>query len=530
LVQPIEQLELLATVRAALRTKRAEAGQRRSVRLVHRTFEAIQEALVVVDVDGTIEQCNAAAGRLLGTSCELLVGHVLQVPQIVELGGAEIVARIAPDAAQRFEREATIGGRTFRVTADPLRDELGHIEGAVVIFHDISLTKRLEEAQRTRADELAEASRRKDEFLGMLAHELRNPLNAISSAATVLARGGVRDTVRLHDIIHRQVRNLARLVDDLLEVSRITRGRLQLRLAPVDLVDVVRRSVEAIRPEFEARHQRLSLTLPSASILVLGDDLRLEQVLMNLLANASKYSEPRGETVVELVPDGDNAAIRVRDDGIGLPPEMLGKVFEPFVQVDQSLSRSLGGLGIGLTMVRSLVELHGGVVHANSDGLGRGSAFVVRLPIARGATLPTAAPVSTTPAVDARALRVLVVEDNEETLEVLQLLLESMGHEVTGASEGNGGLRAALTIRPDIALVDIGLPGIDGYELAKRLRGADPRGDIYLVAVTGYGRPEDRARALEAGFDHYLVKPIHDTALVDALDRSRGERPRRAAE
>jgi CheY-like chemotaxis protein len=375
----------------------------------------------------------------------------------------------------------------------------------------------------------------------MLAHELRNPLHAISAAANVIdlaqaaPTNGVRADPRVaagrpRDVIHRQLAILARLVDDLLEVSRMTRGSLQLRKRPIDFAQIVRQAAQGSRASIDGRTQQLRLSVPEQPLSLEGDDLRLEQVVMNLLANASKFSAP-GSTIqldVRERWDGEQrlAELVVKDQGVGIPREMLGKIFDPFVQVDQSLARSLGGLGIGLSMAKSLVELHGGTVIAKSEGPGKGAELVVHLPALpeRSASEPVLARNSSPPAAPGdgdklpRELRVLVVEDNEDTLELVQMWLRGLGHEVQGASDGTMGLESAITMRPDVALVDIGLPGIDGYEVARSVRASEAGSGIYMVAVTGYGRPEDRARALDAGFDAYIVKPLDVAGLKRALE------------
>lgn len=533
LTQPIEPLELLATVRAVLRTRNAEVGEQRAARRLQRTFEAIQDAMFLVNRAGIVERCNDAAARLvererarvIGARCVDVLHRIVPADRLVPLlDGA---------GAERRELEARSSTRRWRLSADPVLDEDGAVEGTVLIVGDVTERRRLEDEARARAEELAESARRKDEFLGMLAHELRNPLNAISAANSLLERGPVDgERTRLCSIVSRQTQHLARLVDDLLEVSRITRGRLDLRKRPIDLGELVRLATQGAQGLVAARHQTLVVRVPEAPVVVDGDDLRLEQVVSNLVANASKYSEPRRTITVTLTPPaGDGRAVtllRVRDEGIGVPTEMLDAIFEPFVQVDQSLSRSLGGLGIGLTMVRSLVELHGGRVWASSDGLGRGTEIAVELPVSSEVAV---APAVAQRPLEARAdasLRILVVEDNVDALDLVRTWLQMLGHEVEGASDGRSGLERALEARPDLALVDIGLPGLDGYEVAKSLRAADGNRHTYLVALTGYGRPEDKARALDAGFDAWVVKPIDEEKLRKILAAQEHER-RRAA-
>jgi PAS domain S-box-containing protein len=531
LAQPIESVELLATIRAMLRTRSAEESERRIGRRLHRTFDAIQDALLLVDANHAIEECNGAAARLVDQSSSSLEGMSAVAALRHIISQDELEALLARARVGRHEIELAAAGRWYRFSGYPAPAEDGQSEGVVLLIADTSEQKRLESELSAKVQELAEAARRKDEFLGMLAHELRNPLHAISAASNVLDRAAP-SSIRPRDVIHRQLSVLARLVDDLLEVSRMTRGTIQLRKLPMDLGQVVRQASQGSRAILESRKQQLSVLLPDEPFLIEGDDLRLEQVVMNLLANASKFSSPGGAITVELRErwDGDLrlAELLVRDQGIGIPRDMLGKIFDPFVQVDQSLARSLGGLGIGLSMVKSLVELHGGSVLAKSAGLGKGAELVVHLPAKRDlsaaeqplATRPSSVPrePSTPNPSLPDELRVLVVEDNEDTLELVQMWLRSLGHEVQGASDGNAGLQSAITMKPDVALVDIGLPGIDGYEVARSVRASDAGNGIYMVAVTGYGRPEDRARALDAGFDAYIVKPLDVAGLKRALE------------
>ena len=538
LAQPIEALELLATVRAVLRTRRAEEAERKAALRLQRTFDAIQDAMLLLDTQGIIEEFNGAALRLIDSSAEALSGQRciaalrrVVAPEVLE-------ALLARARLGRHEIESEAEGKSYRLSAYPVQSEGGVVEGTVLLIADISDRKQLEGELHARVQELAETARRKDEFLGMLAHELRNPLHAISAAANVLDRAGSTTSARPRDVIHRQVSVLARMVDDLLEVSRMTRGTLSLRERPMDLAQIVRQAVQGSRALLDSRKQQLRVKLPEQAFFIEGDDLRLEQVFMNLLSNASKFSEPSSTIELSLRErwDGEQrlAEVIVRDHGLGVPREMLTKIFDPFVQVDQSLARSLGGLGIGLSMARSLVELHGGSIIAKSDGVGRGAEFVVHLP-AKPNVAPVESTVRSSSADSSRPhdgqerngpLRVLVVEDNEDTLELVQMWVRNLGHDVHGAGDGRSGLEAAISIKPDVALVDIGLPGLDGYEVARNVRESDTGKDIYMVAVTGYGRPEDRARALDAGFDAYIVKPLDLAGLKRALDQRNVEQRR----
>jgi len=381
----------------------------------------------------------------------------------------------------------------------------------------------------------AEADRRKDEFLAMLGHELRNPLAAIRNAHSVLVRLGLGDerAARQREVIDRQTRHLARMVDDLLDVSRVTLGKIALKVEEIDLEEVALSCLRELEAAGMAERRDLALGVATEPVRVQGDPVRLEQVISNLLHNAVKYTPPGGRISVRVRQEGEEAVVRVQDSGIGIPAEMLPHIFDLFTQVESSLSRSQGGLGVGLPLVRSLIELHGGRVTAASEGPGEGSEFAVRLPLARPAEArgagrdrrrsPRAAAAGAEAPESAAAigLLVLVVEDNPDGRESLRDLLEIWGHRVVLAEDGNAGLAQALATHPDVALIDIGLPGIDGNELARRIR-ATLNGDCpCLIAMTGYGQPEDRARALQAGFDTYLVKPVEPDTLSRLLAETR---------
>jgi PAS domain S-box-containing protein len=383
------------------------------------------------------------------------------------------------------------------------------------IFRDITARKQKEE-------ELREGSRRKDEFLAMLAHELRNPLAPIRNALQIMrvASHDAAEVGQARDLMDRQVQNLVRLIDDLLDVSRITRGKIQLRKERLDLAAVVRSALEISRPHIEAAEHELTVVLPAAPLEVQADAARLAQVVANLLNNASKYTDPGGHIRLTAERDGPQAVLRVRDTGVGIPAELLPDVFGMFVQVPASLERSQGGLGLGLTLVKSLVEMHGGSVEAHSDGPRRGSEFVVRLPLAlAGQALEEAereAPA--TPALERPpALRVLVVDDNREAANSLGLLLKLVGHDVRVAYDGPAALEAARTFQPQVLLQDLQMPGMSGLQVARRLRKQPASGSLLFVALTGYGSDEDRRRCLEAGFDHHLVKPVNWDALQQLL-------------
>ncbi|HMC15949.1 MAG TPA: ATP-binding protein [Albitalea sp.] len=370
------------------------------------------------------------------------------------------------------------------------------------------------EAERRQAEK---ANRAKDEFLAMLGHELRNPLAPIVTALQLMARRNDGAAAVERRIIERQVAHLLRLVDDLLDVSRIAEGKIQLQHERVDMKAVVATALELVNPLLERRHQALELELPDEALFVSGDAVRLAQVLSNLLTNAVKFTPPDGRIWLRLRHAGDKVEVVVEDTGSGIAPELLPRVFDLFSQGEQHIDRRAGGLGLGLAIVRTLVQLHGGSVSAHSDGPGRGSRFVVRLPWTEAPALATAT-LPAMPAPQRRGGRILLVDDNRDALEMLGALLRDAGHEVHDAADGPGALARLDEFVPDLALLDIGLPGMDGYELASRLR-ADPRCPaIRLVALTGYGRQPDRERALAARFDEHLVKPVAADRLLDVIE------------
>lgn len=417
-------------------------------------------------------------------------------------------------------------GVSERLTADKQKME------AEIVARSLALDGLNAELRRANAD-LAEHARRseeegarKDEFQAMLAHELRNPLAAISSALQLseLKAGDVRAQQEATAICRRQVRHLVRMVDDLLDASRIGRGALELARAPLDLRDILESALHAVRAPFERQEVAIATHVAAARFPMLGDATRLEQVLVNLLTNAAKYSEKDGKVEVRLAPaelDGQPwARIEVADQGHGIPAGKLDAIFDMFVQVDAGLDRSRGGLGIGLSVVRALVEMHGGRVRAHSAGLGHGATFVVELPLAPRAQAPDRDAAHSLPApAGAGARRILVVEDNQDARQTLRALLAALGHVVATAETGEEGLRRMIELAPEVAIVDIGLPGLDGMEVARRAcRELDGRRPV-LVALSGYSSPAARRMALDAGFDHHLVKPFDPEALATVLAR-----------
>ena len=380
-----------------------------------------------------------------------------------------------------------------------------------------------EQKLKEQTEALAEADRRKDEFLAMLSHELRNPLGSISNAVYLLQKQKAQDPIhqQAHAVIDRQVRQLNHLVNDLLEVSRITTGRVLLRKARIAFGTVLERSVETVQTLMTQLGHRLEVVLPQQPVWLLADGARLEQVVVNLLINAAKFTEPGGRIELTMRLDGASAVLKVSDNGIGIPPELLPDIFQMFKQAERSLDRSQGGLGIGLCLVQRLVELHGGAVMAQSI-VGQGSEFTVRLPSADAPALAlTPLPelaAHTTPA--QKGHRVLVVDDNLDAAESLAMLLTFNGHEVRVANDGPSALASAIEFMPDAIALDIGLPGLDGYETARQIRRHVPLRRTVLIALTGYGQELDHRRSREAGFDHHLVKPANLEELENILKKT----------
>ncbi len=367
--------------------------------------------------------------------------------------------------------------------------------------------------------ELREDDRRKDEFLAMLAHELRNPLAAIDGAVQV-AEGADADEqlAWAREVIGRQTKQLSRLIDDLLDISRITQGKIQLRREPLDLAAAVARAVESVRPQVDARRHMLEVDVGPGPLPVEADPSRIEQVLGNLLTNAAKYTPDGGRIRLSARREGGEVVVEVEDSGVGIAPEMLPRIFDAFTQVEQTIDRSQGGLGIGLTLVRRLVELHGGSVSARSEGPGRGSTFTVRLPAA-DCDIP-ARPGAAGPASRDGSRprpRVLVVDDSADTARAMARLLGVEGYDVRVAHDGRAALDAAREHRPDVILLDIGLPGMNGYEVARAVRRDPDLAGVTLIAISGYGQDHDRRRSLDSGFDHHLVKPVDYGVLYELL-------------
>lgn len=410
---------------------------------------------------------------------------------------------------------------TLRISSAPIRNRDGQIIAGVMTFYDITERKRLENELREQAKALIEADRRKDEFLTMLAHELRNPLASISNTLELIRQHSEDPGYlsRALDILVRQTQSLTRLVDDLLDISRITRGKITLRKELLELSTIISRAVETARFSVESREHHLLISLPEEPLWLIADPVRMEQILVNLLNNAAKYTDPGGRIWLTAVQEGKEIVLRVRDTGIGIPVELLPRIFDLYVQVDRSLDRSEGGLGIGLTLVQYLVQLHGGSVVAYSEGVGRGSEFVVRLPAHLGfvSKMEGSALESPIPLTRGKRRKILVVDDDVTALETLGELLKQWGHEVKVASDGSSALETVIHYQPEVVILDIGLPDMEGYEVARQIRQGERGQEILLVALTGYGE-EARHRSRETGFDYHFTKPVDLTALKGVLN------------
>jgi two-component system CheB/CheR fusion protein len=492
--------------------------------------ESSDDAIVGKTLEGIVTSWNAAAERVFGYTAEEMIGQPIRklVPEDRLDDLPHILDQIRRGRrVDHFETERIRkdGQRIFvSLTISPIRDDSGRVVGASKIARDVTERKAFDSereqllgiAQRAWA-QAEGANRAKDDFLAMLGHELRNPLAAVRNALHS-ARVDPRRTARALEIAARQTDQLARIVDDLLDVANIAQDRIRLNVKRVAVGDIVEHALEATRFLVEARHLTLSVSRIDSDAHVNGDATRLEQVVVNLLSNAVKYTEPGGRVEVAAERSGSDAVIRVRDDGIGIAPDLLPRIFDLFVQAERGLDRAQGGLGIGLSVVRSLVALHGGRVEAHSAGTGHGAEFVVRLPLASAedAAAPSG-PMHVEPEALAKT-RVLVVEDNADAAEGLMMLVEAYGHDVRAAADGLSALEMAETYLPDLMLVDIGLPGIDGYEVARRVHQSPRLANVAVIALTGYGKDEDRQRTRSAGFVHHIVKPVDPTALRAILE------------
>ena len=414
--------------------------------------------------------------------------------------------------------------RLCSIRAVPILTAEGTVREWVGVHTDITERKRDEERLRQLAAELSEAHHRKDEFLATLAHELRNPLAPIRTGLQLMKLAGPQNAEKVHSMMDRQVTQLVRLIDDLMDVTRISLGKFELRKERVQLADVLNSALETSRPLIERMGHQLTITLPKQSLIVDADMTRLAQVFLNLLNNAAKYSDPGGHIHMNVERQGSEAVVTVKDTGIGIAADQLPRIFEMFTQLDHSLEKSQGGLGIGLTLVKTLVEMHGGRVEARSEGPGKGSEFVMRLPVAVEASRPQDSGNEAEQHVKS-SHRILVVDDNRDGADSLSEVLRIMGNDTRTAYDGQEGVDVAGEFQPDVLLLDIGLPKLNGYEVCRRIRKQSWGKNIVLIAVTGWGQDDDRRRSKEAGFDHHLVKPVDPQALMKLLAGLDGDKP-----
>lgn len=516
--------------------KVAEEALRRSEARQRAVLRGLVEGVIFVNKRGEVEDINEAVAVRHGHTFEELTdpranAHCKmlrpdgtpfpkdELPDVMALRTGKAVRDV-----EMCVRTADGQLRWRLVNAQPAYDDRGNLLGAVASFFDITERKAMETQLRQANEQLVEMDRRKNEFLGMLSHELRNPLASIRNSSYILERRGVEgeQAARAVAVISRQTRQLTRLIDDLLDVTRISRGKVRLQKSTVVLQDLVTRVVEDHRSMFERSGVALEVELNATPVHVDADEARLAQVLGNLLHNGTKFT-PRGGCVTVRMDASENGLgiVQVLDTGVGMEPETLGRVFEPFMQADRTLDRTRGGLGIGLALVKGIVDLHGGTITVHSEGLGKGSTFTVGIPLAAARSNPAARPLRTLRATTPR--RVLVVEDNVDAAESLRDALELLGHTVQVAHDGVNGVARARAMKPDAVLCDIGLPGMDGYAVARTLRREVLVGPVLMVALTGYAAPEDQQRARDAGFDAHLPKPPNLEALATLLS---GEDPK----
>ncbi len=535
-VKPFSARELVARVASQLALQRARSE---ADTILRQMFDLFLQAPVPVCVlrgpDFVYEVVNPLYDQLTGHRG--LIGRTLAeaIPEAADQGFVALmrgvletgVAAVQRESLLRFDRlgEGRLEDSWWTFIYAPLRNPQREIDRVMVLCLDVTEQVRVraerEELlvkERSARRESEAANRAKDEFLAMLGHELRNPLSPILTALEIMRLRDASAFERERSVIDRQVRHLVGLVDDLLDVSRITRGKVDLKRRRVELAAIVAKAIEMASPLFEQKHHVLRAAVPAAGLEVDGDEVRLAQIVANLLMNAAKYTEREGVVEVTAEARDGQAVLTVADSGIGIPPDLLPRLFGLFVQGERSIDRTQGGLGLGLAIVKSLTELHGGSVEAHSDGSGQGSRFVVRLPLAVGVREDS--PIASEDGMEPLGVgrRILVVDDNRDAAEMLAELLASKGHEVQVAEDGPTALAVAGRFRPEVALLDIGLPVMDGYELAARLRELSA-GPLRLIAVTGYGQEEDRERARAAGFHGHLVKPIDPAVLRERVER-----------
>jgi PAS domain S-box-containing protein len=509
----------------------AEIALRNSETRFRRLFETAQDGILILELDtGKITEANPFISELLGYRTDELLGKELwQIGLFQDIHASRATFRQLQEQGYIRYRNlplVTKAGRRVEVEFVSNVYRVNHQPVIQCNIRDNTEHHKLERAQ-AQAEALVDLHRRKDEFLAMLSHELRNPLAAITNAVELLdLEKDAAFQQKARTIIRRQVGNLVVLVNDLLEVSRVLSGRIQLHEEELDLRGVAQQAVETARTLIDQRKHRLNVAFPQEPVWVLGDAIRLEEVIVNLLSNAAKYTPEGGDIWLSIEEEGEEVVIRVRDSGVGIAPDLLPQIFDLFTQAQRTLDRSQGGLGIGLTVVRKVIEMHGGTTEAHSSGLGQGSEFIVRMPALRWPARQAAIP-GAKRAQPVQTWRVLVVDDNADSADSIAAILETSGHEVEVAYSAQKALEMAVEYQPDIVLLDIGLPDMDGYEVAKRLRQTPELKEMRLIAITGYGQQSDRQRSREAGFDEHVVKPVECQKLEELL-ASLIKRPRRS--
>lgn len=519
-------LGVVLVLRDITERRRAEKTQATLAAIV----ESSDDAIVSKDLDGRIMTWNVGAERLFGYRQEEVIGKsiTLIIPPDRMGEEAAILQRIR--SGERVEHYETVRVRKdgshvdISLTVSPVKRADGTIVGASKIARDITERKKMER-------QLLEADRQKDNFIAIVAHELRNPLSPIRNAVKVLEieRPDDRDLLTYCELIDKEAMQINRLLDDLLDISRIATGKLSFQKEPIDIATVVNAAVETSRPMINEAGHNLTISLPAQPLMVEADPMRLAQVFSNLLNNASKFTESGGDIRVDVERQDSHAVLRIKDSGIGMAPELLNKVFDMFVQGETIAARGPGGLGLGLTLARDIVEFHGGTIEARSDGPGQGSEFVVTLPLLKIAAVASTEVAGSDPATTVAPrsqsrTRVVVIEDNKSHALSLQKLLQAMGHEVRVAYDGVSAMKLLVNFVPDFALIDLGLPRINGYDLARWVREQSQLRRVTLIAQTGWGREEDRQQARDAGYDHHLVKPIDPQQLAAILSQSGKER------
>jgi len=515
-------------VTAQRMAERDKANQLITARLLAAIVESSNDAIISKSLEGMIQSWNDAAERLFGfTAAEAMGQHIsLVIPPDRLAEEDEIIASLkAGMRIEHFETERMRkdGQRIIvSLTISPIKDDSGNVVGASKIVRDVTERKLLaDDLQRLAADLLA-ADQRKNEFLATLSHELRNPLAPMSNMLEVVKRSGDDVTIlkQAHETFERQLNQMVRLVDDLLDVNRITHDRLELRRGEVELSSVIQQAIEVARPLIDAADQELLVDLPKEPVYLNADGARLAQVFGNLLNNSCKYTRSNGTITLSAKRTDDEVLVSVKDNGAGIPPDKIDSIFDMFMQVDRSSEQSQGGLGIGLTLVKRLVVMHGGSIEARSEGEGCGSEFIVRLPIISNTAVT--APVRDSASESAIERRVLIVDDNRDSAESLAMLLEITGNKTFQAHDGVEALDAIEKHRPEVVLLDIGLPKLDGHEVCRRVREQPWGRDIIIIALTGWGQDDDRRKSEEAGFNGHLVKPVDYDNLLSLLAETKG--------